>query len=635
MRPKPASRFLRDGTLRVPAHRGRHVELVEVAPGIDPEKDIFPLMSSSRSCATPDRMNPLIFKPEPMGLEQLLLGISLAERITYDPARNTIFINFEGFQVRTTADVDLVRREMETRCKAIGHKVALVANYDGFYLDPNGQRCLFLDGHLHAEPLLLSASRYTTSAFMRLKLGAGLAERNLAPHVFETWPEAQAFSAARLVTTRFSRKLLLANNAIACRAIVVQWTWPYGYRGFDVSPVSARDRKPEAGLEPDRTGTIRGLSLTGFHDIAYVDWGPLKASPPVICVHGLSRQGRDFDYLAADLAAAGRRVICPDLVGRGHSGRLRDPDEYALPQYCADMNALIARLGVEEVDWVGTSLGGLIGIVLAGLPENPIRRLVINDIGPYLPWAGLARIGSYVSAMPTDFHDPEEAEAYFREVLAPFGDLPDAHWAHITRHSISWNAEPGALRDAVRPADRPRLPQPLALQHRPLEILDRDPNSHPGDPGEPVGPAADRSHQRHDPPQSPGDRAGNRRLRPRAAADERRSDQLRGGFFEFLARFPLVLSSHHRAWPGDLDSRGGAVRCLSRWPGQAGHDAPRTAENTRQSSARADSAARLARSSRLPRSCSTVNRMPKTRAASSADSARVNPRSRMWSIASL
>ena len=195
----------------------------------------------------------------------------------------------------------------------------------------------------------------------------------------------------------------------------------------------------EPSLEPDRTGTIHGLSLTGFHEVAYVDWGPLHAAVPVVCVHGLSRQGRDFDYLAADLAASGRRVICPDLVGRGRSGRLRNPTEYALPQYCADINALLAEVGAEQVDWVGTSLGGLIGIVLAGLPGSPIRQLVVNDIGPFLPWEGLARIGSYLSAMPADFHDLGEVEAYFREVLAPFGDLPDEHWSHITRHSVAWH----------------------------------------------------------------------------------------------------------------------------------------------------------------------------------------------------
>src|SRR4029434_2465893 len=163
--------------------------------------------------------------------------------------------------------------------------------------------------------------------------------------------------------------------------------------------------------EPDRRGTIRGLSLTGFHELAYVDWGPPDATVPVICVHGLRRQGRDSDYLASELAASGGRVVCPDLVGRGRSGHLRDPNEYALPQYCADMNALIANLGAEQVDWVGTSLGGLIGIVLAGLPKTPIRRLVISDIGPYLPWRGLARIGTYLSSAPEEFANLEEAEA--------------------------------------------------------------------------------------------------------------------------------------------------------------------------------------------------------------------------------
>jgi len=145
----------------------------------------------------PRSMNALIFELGPMGLEQLLLGLSLSERITYDQERNTIFINFEGFQVRTTADVDLVRSEMEARCKAIGRKVALVANYDGFYLDPMVSDAYFSMITYMQNRYYSSASRYTTSAFMRLKLGAGLAERNLAPHVFETWPEAQAFSAAQ------------------------------------------------------------------------------------------------------------------------------------------------------------------------------------------------------------------------------------------------------------------------------------------------------------------------------------------------------------------------------------------------------------------------------------------------------
>jgi pimeloyl-ACP methyl ester carboxylesterase len=207
--------------------------------------------------------------------------------------------------------------------------------------------------------------------------------------------------------------------------------------------LSNRECKPatQESLEPDRSGSIRGLSLSGFHELAYVDWGPSEAEIPVVCLHGLSRQGRDFDYLASDLAARERRVVCPDLVGRGRSGRLRDANEYALPQYCADINALVARLGAKQVDLVGTSLGGLIGIVLAGQPGTPIRRLVVNDIGPYLPWSGLVRIGSYLSSMPADFDGLEKVEAYLREILAPFGDLPDEHWTHLARHSVAWDAE--------------------------------------------------------------------------------------------------------------------------------------------------------------------------------------------------
>jgi propionate CoA-transferase len=171
------------------------MQLIEVAPGIDIERDILRQMKFKPIIKEPRPMNPLIFKSEPMGLEQLLLGLSLTERISYDQERNTIFINFEGFQVRTHADVDLVRREMESRCRQIGHKVALVANYDGFYLDPMVSDAYFSMITYMQNRYYSSASRYTTSAFMRLKLGAALAERNLAPHVFETWTEAQSFAA--------------------------------------------------------------------------------------------------------------------------------------------------------------------------------------------------------------------------------------------------------------------------------------------------------------------------------------------------------------------------------------------------------------------------------------------------------
>ena len=120
-----------------------------------------------------------------------------------------------------------------------------------------------------------------------------------------------------------------------------------------------------------RLASYLGLSLSGFHRLAYWEWGPREAERTLVCVHGLTRQGRDFDILARTFARQGWRVICPDLVGRGQSGWLAQPAGYTLLQYGADMNALLARLDVEEVDWIGNSLGGLIGMMLAAQPGEP------------------------------------------------------------------------------------------------------------------------------------------------------------------------------------------------------------------------------------------------------------------------
>jgi pimeloyl-ACP methyl ester carboxylesterase len=208
-----------------------------------------------------------------------------------------------------------------------------------------------------------------------------------------------------------------------------------------VTDLASGDRHLEGPLIPDRTGSVLGLTRKSFHRIAFTDWGLPVADRPVLCVHGLTRNGRDFDYLAAALTGSGRRIVCPDLPGRGQSERLRDGGDYALPQYCGDMTVLIAALGATELDWVGTSLGGLIGMVLAALPNSPIRRIVINDIGPYLPWAGLRRLGGNLDAAPKGFETIETAERYFRQVLAPFGQLDDEHWRHLTTHSVKWQPE--------------------------------------------------------------------------------------------------------------------------------------------------------------------------------------------------
>jgi propionate CoA-transferase len=171
------------------------MELTEIAPGIEIERDLLAHLKFKPIVREPKLMDERIFRPEIMGLEQLLLGLSLADRISYDGERNILFINFEGFQVRTVDDVDLVRREVEARCKAIGKKVHLIVNYDAFTLDPAVSDAYFSMITYMQQRYYTTASRYTTSAFMRLKLGDALSERNLAPHVFETRAEAQEFAA--------------------------------------------------------------------------------------------------------------------------------------------------------------------------------------------------------------------------------------------------------------------------------------------------------------------------------------------------------------------------------------------------------------------------------------------------------
>ena len=183
-----------------------------------------------------------------------------------------------------------------------------------------------------------------------------------------------------------------------------------------------------------RKNSVQCVSPAGLHRMAYTEWGNPANPRVLVCVHALTRNCRDFDFLAAAMAA-NYRVICPDIVGRGMSDWLKNPAGYAVPGYVADMVTLIARLDVEMVDWVGTSMGGLIGMALACLENSPIRRLVLNDVGPEISLESVQRIATYVGTDP-HWANFEEAEQYIRAVSAPFGNLSDAQWHHLTEHSI-------------------------------------------------------------------------------------------------------------------------------------------------------------------------------------------------------
>lgn len=189
-------------------------------------------------------------------------------------------------------------------------------------------------------------------------------------------------------------------------------------------------------VEPRRR-SVQCASAAGLHRVAYREWGDPRNREVLVCVHGLTRSARDFDELARALCAQ-FRVVCPDVAGRGDSDRLADPKLYTWAQYVADMVTLIARLDVETVNWLGTSMGGLVGMALAALNGSPVRKLILNDAAPVIARSALERIGSYVGAAPM-FASLEEAEKYVRTIAAPFGEHSDTQWRTLTESWVRRN----------------------------------------------------------------------------------------------------------------------------------------------------------------------------------------------------
>lgn len=196
------------------------------------------------------------------------------------------------------------------------------------------------------------------------------------------------------------------------------------------------------------------LGPEGFHRVAYNEWGGAENRHAVLCVHGLSRNSRDFDRLAQTLEAD-CRVVCMDVVGRGDSDWLADKSAYCFPTYLGDAAALIARVTTPlrkglfgqlherflggptptaKVDWVGTSMGGLIGMLLAAKPGSPIRRLVMNDVGPFVPWNALIRLKGHIGGQG-HFDDMMGVADYVQRACANFGPFDDDWREHLTRHA--------------------------------------------------------------------------------------------------------------------------------------------------------------------------------------------------------
>ena len=207
-----------------------------------------------------------------------------------------------------------------------------------------------------------------------------------------------------------------------------------------------------------RLNHVSCLDSAGLHRVAYWEWGDPANPRVLVCVHGLTRQGRDFDVLAQALSDR-YRVVCPDIAGRGESDRLRNPMEYGIPRYVADMVTMLARVNAGSVHWVGTSMGGLIGMGLAALSASPIDRLVLNDVGPALQPQAIARIGAYLG-LDQRWDSAEAAADYLLTICKGFGPHTREQWMALSRPMLR-SVVPGDPGSGVRLHYDPAMAAPF------------------------------------------------------------------------------------------------------------------------------------------------------------------------------
>ena len=196
---------------------------------------------------------------------------------------------------------------------------------------------------------------------------------------------------------------------------------------------------------------ISDADRQGTHAIMFYDWGDVDAANTVICVHGLTRNAHDFDFIAQDLAGRGYRVFSLNMAGRGESAWLQDPMGYNYATYVTDCIAVMDNFHLRNVSWIGTSMGGIIGMMIAAQQGNRIKKLVLNDIGAFLSKEALGRIYEYVQTMPHGFPDRAAADRYLAEIYKSFGITDLALWQQFVDNSLIANPD-GSLRYACDPA---------------------------------------------------------------------------------------------------------------------------------------------------------------------------------------